>query len=393
MSERWEPWPALAQKLTRGQWIAAAAGAVLLLLSVIGAFWNPSEFFRSYLFGYMFWLGIALGSMALVMTQYLTAGAWGVVSRRTFEAASRTLPVLAVLFIPVIFGIPALYPWAHPDLVGSDEILHHRAPYMNTQMFILRACIYFAVWLTFMFLLNRWSRQEDEQASRQDRLEALSAPGLIVYVFTVTFSAVDWAESLFAHWYSTMWGFLFVGGQGLAAMCFGIIALSLLARVEPLSEAVRKSHLHDLGKLTLMFVMLYAYFAFSQLLIVWSGNLASEIPWYLPRWVGSWKWVGVLMALIEFFIPFALLLSRRLKRNWKTLSGIAALLLIARLVDLYWVVVPAFERNGLHLHWLQLSVPLALGCLWLAAFLWQLKARPLLPLGAPNLEEALQHGD
>ncbi len=376
-------------------WIgwALGIGGVLSLVSIIGAFFSPNEFFRSYLMGYLFWLGLALGSMAIVMLQYLTGGAWGVVTRRTFESATRTLPILAVLFIPLAMGIPVLYDWAHADLVRNDDVLQHRSPYMNPSMFVVRAAIYFTIWIGFMYLLNRWSAEQDEHGGLSERLAALSAPGLILYVFTVTFASVDWAESLETHWSSTMWGFLFVARQGLTAMAFGIIALALLSQRKPLAGSVKPAHFHDLGKLLLMFVMLWAYFAFSQLVIVWTGNLTDEIPWYLKRFATSWGWLGVLLIIFQFVIPFLLLLSRSLKRNPWLLSGVVALVLFMRFVDLMWIVMPGYYREGFRLHWLNLSVPIAMGGLWLAAFLWQLGKLPLLPLQAPNLQQALNHGE
>jgi hypothetical protein len=384
--------PELQQWVTRWQMPAVIGGAVLLLISIAGAFFNPAEFFSSYLFSYLFWVGLALGSMAIVMTQYLTGGAWGVMTRRPLESAMRTLPLLAVLFIPIGFGIPELYHWSHPDLVRHDDILQHRSGYMNTEWFIVRTIVYFVIWLTFAYFLDRWSRAEDEVGNQQSRLARLSAPGLILYVFTVSFSSVDWAESLADHWFSTMWGFLFVAGQGLVAMCFAILILAWLSRRKPLSEAVRPSHFHDLGKLLLMFLMLWAYFQFSQLLIVWSGNLSNEIPWYLPRFATNWRGIGIALIYAQFVVPFLLLLSRRLKRNAWTLCVVAAILVIMRFIDLFWIVMPELYGSGFHLHWLNFSVPLALGGIWIGTFLWQLKQRPLLPLQAPNLEEALQHG-
>lgn len=383
----------LDRELTRWQWPAVIGGVVLLAASVVGAFFNPDEFFSSYLFAYLFWLGLALGSMAIVMTQYLTGGAWGVVSRRPFESAMSTLPWLAVLFVPIAAGIPHLYHWSHADIVAHDDVLQHRSGYMNTEWFIVRAIVYFIIWLVFAYFLNRWSQAEDEIGNQQERLARLSAPGLIVYVFTVSFSSVDWAESLADHWFSTMWGFLFVAGQGLAAMCFGILILAILSRRKPLSEAVRPSHFHDLGKLLLMFLMLWAYFQFSQLLIVWSGNLSNEIPWYMPRFATTWRALGVALIWIQFVIPFLLLLSKPLKRNPWTLCVVVAILLIMRFVDLFWIVMPEVYSSGFQVHWLNFTVPIALGGIWLGIFLWELKKRPLLPLQAPNLEQALHHGE
>lgn len=385
--------PELKGSLDRWQRFAFGIGLLLVVISIIGAFFNPGQFFRSYLFGYLFWLGLSLGSMAIVMMQYLTGGAWGVVTRRTFESASRVLPLLALLFIPIAVGIPHLYGWSHSNVVHGDEAVAHRSPYMNVDFFLARAALYFSIWLVFAYLLNKWSAAEDERGGQQEKLERLSAPGLILYVFTVTFSTVDWAASLTNDWYSTMWGFLFVAGQGLLAMSFVILMMAVLRRYEPMSDTLQASHFQDLGKLLLMFVMLWAYFAFSQLLIVWSGNLTSEIPWYLPRWNSSWSWVGLTLICIQFLIPFLLLLSEALKRDPKAICGVVGLLIFARFVDLFWTVMPGTGQSGFEIHWLNISVPLALGGIWIGAFLWQIKRRPLLPLQAPNLEQALHHGE
>ncbi len=385
--------PELEVDLRRFLSLALAIGIGLSVISIIGAFFSPGDFFRSYLMGYLFWLGLALGSMGVVMMQYLTSGAWGVMTRRTLESATRTLPLLAVLFIPIAFGMPKLYDWAHSDLVRKEYVLQHRSSYMNPTMFIVRAVIYFAIWLVFAYFLNKWSREQDEHGGFEKRLAALSAGGLILYTFTVTFSSIDWAESLETDWYSTIWGFLFIARQGLTAFAFAIIAMALLSRREPLASRFKPAHLHDLGKLLLAFVMVWAYFAFSQLLIIWTGNLTDEIPWYLRRFATSWGWLGVALILFQFIVPFLLLLSRPLKRNVIALSCVVGLIIVMRFVDLTWIVMPGYYQRGLRIHWLNFSVPLAMGGLWIAFFLWQLKQRPLLPLQAPNLERALHHGE
>jgi len=382
----------LRHDLQRWRTPAIGAGIALLAISAIGAYFNPGEFFRSYLMGYLFWLGLALGSMALVMVQYLTGGAWGVITRRLLESAMRTLPLLALLFLPVIGGIPVLYGWSHTDVVRNDPVLQHRHLYMNPAMYIVRAVIYFAIWMLFAYFLNKWSRTEDRLGDQTRRLAALSAPGLIVYVFTMTFASIDWAESLVAHWFSTIWGFIFVVGQGLSAMAFVIVVVALLSKRQPLSEAVNTSHFHDLGKLLFMFVMLWGYMEFSQLLIVWSGNLTDEIPWFLPSFGTTWGWVGGALIAFQFVVPFLLLLSRDIKRNPKALCSVVGVIIVMRFVDLFWIVMPGFRMKGFAVNWMNFTVPLALGGLWIAVFLWQLGKDPLLPLGAPNLENALRHG-
>lgn len=385
--------PELARDLRRVFTPALGAGIVLGGISIIGGVFSPGDFFRSYLMGYLFWLGLTLGSMGIVMLQYLTAGAWGIMTRRTLESASRTLPLCALLFIPIAIGIPWLYDWAHSDLVKNEYVLRHRHIYMNPSMFIGRAIVYFVVWGIFMFFLNKWSLEQDERGGLERRLARLSAPGLLLYVFTITFATVDWAESLETNWFSTIWGFLFVAREGLAAFAFVIIAMALLSRREPLASRFKPAHLHDLGKLLLVFVMLWAYFAFSELVIVWSGNLTDEIPWYLHRFATSWGWLGVMLIVLEFIVPFLLLLSRPLKRNVTALCCVVGIIIVMRWVDLMWIVMPGYYQHGLRLTWMNFVVPASIGCLWIAVFVWQLKQRPLLPLQAPNLEKALQHGE
>lgn len=385
--------PELERDLRRVFRTVLGAGILLGIAGIIGGIYSPGDFFRSYLMGYLFWLGLTLGSMGIVMLQYLTAGAWGIMVRRALESASRTLPLCALLFIPIAAGIPWLYDWAHADLVRNEYVLRHRHIYMNPSMFIGRAIIYFIVWGTFMYFLNKWSLEQDEKGGLEKRLARLSAPGLLVYVFTITFAAVDWAESLENNWFSTIWGFLFVAREGLASFAFVIIVMALLSRREPLASRFKPAHLHDLGKLLLVFVMLWAYFEFSQLVVVWSGNLTDEIPWYLHRFATSWGWLGVMLIVLEFIVPFLMLLSRPLKRNVIALCCVVGLIIFMRWVDLMWIVMPTYYTRGFRITWMDFVVPASIGCLWTAVFVWQLQKRPLLPLQAPNLERALQHGE
>ena len=374
---------------------ALAVGIAGSLLAAGAAFAVPGPFFRAYLVGYLFWLGIALGCLSLLMIQHLHFGSWAVVIRRLLEAGARTLPLMAVLFLPILAGIPHLYEWSHADAVQADEILRAKAPYLNVSFFLIRAAVYFAVWLALSFALTRWSRQQDTQRGEEGptrRLRRLSGPGIALFVLTVTFASVDWVMSIEPHWYSTMYGALFLAGQALGALSFTIAVAVSLRRHEPLRSAVSNAHLHDLGKLLLAFVMVWAYFAFSQFLIIWAGNLPEEIPWYLKRLRGGWQWVGLLITLGQFVLPFVLLLSRRVKRDSKVLSRVALLVVGLRLVDLAWMVIPAFDDAVPIVLLLTVVSAAGIGGLWLAYFARLLAGRPLLPLGDPNLEEALLHG-
>jgi hypothetical protein len=367
------------------------AGAIGGLISLVGWWINPRQFFQSYLMAYMFVLGITLGCLALGMVHQLSGGAWGVVIRRPIGAASRVLPVLTVLFLPILFGMHDLYEWTHAEVVAGDKVLQHKQLYLNTPFFLVRAVVYFLVWNTLSFFLNAWSLEQDRTGDPliARRMQVLSAVGLLGYGTTVTFASFDWLMSLEPHWFSTIYGVLIMGGQGLSAMAFLIIAAGWLSRRPPLQSIIVPAHFHDLGNLTLAFVMLWAYFSFSQYLIIWSGNLPEEIAWYLHRLQGGWRLVALMLVVFHFVAPFALLLSRAVKRHAQTIVKVAFGILAARLVDLYWLIAPEFHRDGISLSWLDIVVPVSLSAIWLGCFVWQLRGRALLPVHDPQFDEAL----
>jgi hypothetical protein len=304
------------------------------------------------------------------------------------------LPFVAVLFLPIALGMKYLYKeWLEAPKTGEGALSHLQQSYLTTNAFLVRAVIYFAVWLALVILFDRWSRRQD--VDREDRalrrhIKMMAGPGIILYVFVMSFAAIDWVMSLSPHWASTIYGFLFVVGQLISAMSLMIAIVVLLSRSEPLAGVIQDRHLHDLGKLLLAFVMLWAYFGFSQLLIIWSGNLPEEISFYRTRLYGGWGVVAVIVLVFHFFVPFFLLLSRDLKRNARLLPKVAIWLIFMRLVDLFWLTRPEFTSNAMP-NWLDLAAPLALGGLWLYFFAFNLKRQPLLPLGDPKLEEAIEH--
>ena len=371
---------------------ALTVGILGLALLMFGASASPAQFFRSYLVGYLFALGVTLGCLGLLMLQHLTGGHWGVMIRRPLESATRTLPLLAVLFVPLGFGLRQLYAWTGPM---EKPLSRFQMSYLTIPGFLTRAAIYFAIWILLMLLLNSWSLQQDARPERalRRKLQMLSGPGIVLYVFTMTFAAVDWVMSLSPHWSSTIYGFLFVGGQAVSAMALMIAVAVLLAQSEPMSGILQPRHLHDLGKLLLAFVMLWAYFAFSQLLIIWAGNLPEEIPFYVKRLRGGWGALGVLILLFHFTLPFFLLLSRDLKRSARLLPRLAIAVIFMRLVDLFWMTTPEFSPDAFRVHWMDVAAPAGIGGIWLAYFAWQLKGRPLLPLGDPELAEAIERGE
>ena len=366
---------------------AGLAFAGLICLVVRG---ERTQFFQSYLTAYMFCLGITLGCLALGMVHQLSGGAWGVVLRRPIGAAARVLPVLTLLFLPIVAGMSRLYIWTHADVVASDEALRHKQLYLNVPFFIVRAAIYFTVWNTISYLLNRWSLEQDRTGDPRiaKRMQRLSAGGLVAYGLTITFASFDWLMSLEPGWYSTIYGVLVIGGQGLSAIAFLILAIVWLSRRPPLDAIIGADHLHDAGNLALAFVMLWAYFAFSQYLIIWSGNLPREISWYQHRVQTGWRAVAVLLVVFHFAVPFAVLLSRTVKREATLLARVAIAILIARLVDVFWLVAPEFHHD-VAVSWLDVELPLSMAALWLGCFIWQLRGRAILPVYDPEFDETL----
>jgi hypothetical protein len=381
----------LIPELARHQRRLLVAGGIGAAISLLGLILDPRQFLQSYLMTYMLLLGATLGSLALGMIHQLSGGAWGVVTRRIFGAASRVLPVLTALFLPLALGVHTLYEWTHEDVVAADPILQGKALYLNTPFFLARAAVYFLAWNAIAYFLNRWSLEQDRSADPRiaRRMQRLSGGGLVVYVLTVTFASFDWVMSLDPHWFSTIYGVLFVGGQGLTALAFMIIALAWLSRREPLNTIVVPGHFHDLGNLMLAFVMLWAYFSFSQYLIIYSANLPEEITWYTRRLFTGWRFIGVALVVFHFAVPFLILLSRAVKRNPQLLVKVAAGVIVVRLIDLFWLIAPEFHHDGFTVSWLDVLLPLSLGSVWLGCFVWQLRGRPLLALHDPQFDEAL----
>jgi hypothetical protein len=377
----------------RAQTIALAVGGVGLVLSLVGLATNPDQFYRSYLMGYLFWVGLALGGLPLMMIHHLTGGAWGLVIRRPLEAATRTLPLMILLFVPLLFGMHSLYVWARPEVVAADELLRHKAPYLNRTFWLMRTAVYFAIWLGLALRFSSWSREQDRtgDVALARKMQMLSGPGIVFYFLAVTFAAIDWVMSLDPHWYSSIFGPLIAAGQALNAFAFVIVAVAVLSRYQPIAGVIRPDIFHDLGKLLLAFVMVWAYFSFSQFLITWAGNLPEEIRWYLEHSHGGWMALGFAIIVFHFFVPFLLLLSRDLKRKGNVLAVVACGIVLMRFIEIFWTVTPIFHPQGVTIHWLDLAAPAAIGGLWLWTFLGQLKSQPLLPLHDPYMEEAFEH--
>lgn len=374
--------------------VALVIGVVGIILCALEWFRDPTQFFRSYMLGYLFWIAITLGCWAIVMLHHQVNGKWGFLLRRPLESGMRNLfPLMVVLFIPFFFGLPRLYHWAHPE--GAKALGAFTNAYLTTPFWVVRTVIYFAIWLVFIFLLGKWSVDQDRTADPRlmGRMKMLSGPGLVLYGFTVTFAVVDWVMSLEPGFFSTIYGLIFMILPALAAMALVTIVAMLLSKYDPISNLITPLDFNDFGNLMLVFVMLWAYLSFDQFLIIWAGNLQDEIPWYTSRAFGGWGGIALVLVVFHFAVPFVLLLSRDVKRRMKLLSCVAGLLLIVTWFDLYWLVTPSFYPSKPVLHWMDVVAPIAIGGLWVWRFTVRLKRRPLLPLHDPRFEGVYSHAE
>ena len=378
-------------ELARHQRTLLLAGALGAVVSIGGALLNFTQFMQSYLMAYMLCLGVTLGSLALGMVHQLSGGAWGVVIRRPLEAAVSTIPAMAVLFIPIALGMHSLYEWTHEGAL-NDPVIAAKAPYLNTGFFLARAVFYFAIWIGLGQLLLTWSKEQDRTGdpSLTRKLSMLSGGGLVAYALTVNFSVTDWLMSTNPHWFTTMWGPLFMVGQGLAALALMINVLVFLMGSAPMDRVLTANHFHDLGKLLFAFLMLWAYLSFSQFLIVYSANLSEEIPHYIARSQGGYQYITIVLIVLHFIVPYSLLLSRDVKRGITRLRAIAAWLILMRIVDYYWQVAPEFNQT-LSLSVVDIGLPIALGGIFFTLYALRLKSMPLLPVQDAGLEKALTH--
>jgi len=378
--------------LSRMQSTALMVAVVGLVGAAVAFFTSRDYFFQSWLIGFIFCLGLTLGSLGLLMLQHLSGGQWGYVGRRIFESAAGTLPLVALFFIPILFAMPELFKWAQPDLVANDVILQAKAPYLNIKFFIIRAVIYFAFWMACVWLLNTWSAAQDRAELATEpagvvRFRTLSAPGILFLVLTITFAVTDWVMSLDPHWFSTIFGLMFTAGFGLSGLALATVVLSTVGPSGALAGHLAPRHFHDYGKLLLAFTMLWAYLNFSQFLIVWSGNLPEEIPWYIERMRGGWGVISIALIVGHFFVPFLLLLSQSLKKS-RWLPRLAIFILAMRLLDTIFLIGPSWEHHGFPIHWSNIAVPAGLLGVWLFLFTRNLQQRALMPLNDPHLKEA-----
>jgi hypothetical protein len=401
---------------------ALAVAAVFALLTLLFAFTSEgrNHILRAYLMGYMTCFNFAGGALALLMLQYVTGGKWGLLLRRPMEAMTRTLPLVALMLVPILAPRIGghLYQWVrYPDAASTNNaylnhlITHEQAltadfkrPMLNPHALSVESCIIFAVLLLFMFLLNKWSLDRDADPMRgtqasyerwRTRFENLSGPGILLYVILLTLAAIVWIKSLDVTWYSSIWGLQFLVAQGYAVLALSILSVILLSRYQPMKTLLRATEQHDLGKFLFAFVMLNIYLCFAEFLIIWSGNLPDEIPWYLNRIHGGWWTICTLDFVCHWLIPFCLLLSRDLKRSKRRMIWITCFMIFARLIDMFWLIEPNFADSAGNLHLgggmlAYVTVPVALLALWSAYYITQLRARPLISTNDPHLEELLE---
>ena len=374
---------------------ALIVGVVFTVLLVIGGFIDRQQFFHAYLVGFILWIGITLGSLALLMLQHLTGGAWGLVIRRVLEASTRTLPLMVILFLPIVFGLKQIYPWTNPSFMDTPA-LQQKAKYLNPSFFMIRAAIYFVLWSLLALLLNWLSLKQDRTADKtiRKRFQMVSGPGLGLLIISITFASVDWVMSLEPKWTSTIFGLIFVASWSLSALAFTIVVMSWLRKRDPMNRVAQTPHFHDWGNLLMALVMLWMYFAFSQYLIIWSGNMPEETVWYVARTHDGWGVIAIAIVILQFVFPFMTLLSRAAKKSSERLASLAVLILVMRFVDAVWLIEPAFNPERFHVSWMDAAAPLAIGGLWVATFAWQLQKRALVPINDPQLEQALEpaHG-
>ena len=379
---------ALAQ-IDAGQKRSLAIGfaglVAFLVVGVVTRGEGGGLFWHAYLLGFVFWTAVAVGSLGVLMIHHMTGGWWGYPMRRIFEASARTLPLLVVLFLPLVFFMSHIWgQWMNPD--PNDASLMMKVWYLNTHGFIVRAVVYFAIWLLLAFRLTGISAREESTGdpTLAHKMEATSAPGLVIGAATVTVAAVDWVMSLQPHWFSTIFGFLFIVIFLLAGYSFSILVFRRLAVNEPLRDALEPSRYLDVGNLLLAFTILWTYLSFSQFLIIWAGNLKDEIPFYTVRTEGGWGVIAALLLIFHFFVPFFMLLMRGIKRRLPRLAKVALIQFTLTILDLYWLIVPSYQSGPRFADLGMLFAVIGFGGIWIGFFLMQLKRLPLLPAHDPR---------
>jgi hypothetical protein len=388
------PTNTLGPQLDRIQRNALVIGVIAFAITLVGLFLNAQHFWQSYLYGYIAISALAIGSLGIFLLHNVVGGNWGVAIRRFIESGLQTLPMFALLVIPILFATGSLYKWTDATYRAEHFAVGHKAVYMNVPFFVGRTIFYFAVWLFLGWRILGMANEHDRTGDPAlfKKIKGRSAPALLVFVLTTTYAFIDWIMSLEPDWYSTIYGWLFTVGEVLLTFAFMIALLVLFSKHEPFASFVKTQHYHDLGNLMLAFTMLWAYMGLAQFLIIYAENLPDEIPWYIRRFSGGWGYLGWFISIFHFCVPFLLLLMRFVKKNPQRLRALAIWIICVRMLDIFWFVVPAFRQRGLEVYWTDLTALIGMGGIWLAYFIFNLKKRPMLVPNDPRNTYSVRGG-
>jgi hypothetical protein len=373
---------------------AIGIGGIALAISVVGAMTSPKAFFAAWLVAFLFWLGMALGSTALLMMQYITGGRWGAAIRRPLEAAASNVPLMALAFIPLALGFKYLYPWADPDQVAASPVLQHKSVYLTPTLVIARAVVFFGIWSFLSTRLVALSRESDTQGwgeSRASRISVISHAGILLWGVSMSLAAVDWAMSLEPLWFSHIYPLMFTGAQILGAMTLAIQVSARVADHKPVTTVLSSGRFHDIGKLLLAFTMIWAYFQLSQYIIMWGANLPEEVEWYVVRNEHGYEYLTLFLFLFHFVVPFSLLLSQTRKQKPMSIAAVATLIFLMRYVDIFWWITPSIYKDHFFISPLHLTTWLGIGGIWMWRYIGTLSAHPVIAVHDPVVEAELEH--
>jgi hypothetical protein len=379
---------------SRAQVAALVIGALGVIASLVIAFTGSGTFFQSYLFSFMFWTGLSLGCLMLIAVIHMAGGSWGALILRPLEAGVAVFPLMALLFIPLLFGLHSLYPWTDADYVATHALVSAKSSYMNLPFFIIRNILYFAIWIWGALVFLRGGNRQDAEPAESGhiafRLRRTGPLWIFIYVMSMTFAGSDWGMSLTPEWFSGIYSVILMAGQVISSMAFIIAIIVLLALVSPrVNQLLTPKRLQDLGNFLMASMMFWAYVHVSQLMIIWSNNTTETSSFYVARLNGAWEGVAIALTVFGFFAPFAILFSRWVKQKRLALVTVAVWAILMRFLDLYWIIIPSFDRTGAQFQLTDLLLLVGLGGLWLAVYLRTLGSRPIVPLHDPRLPEGV----
>ena len=373
--------------------IALTVGIVGLAASAVGYFQDSHQFYFSYLVAFFFWMTVALGALFFNLLHHLTRASWSTVLRKLTESMMSTIPFMFVMMIPVLLGMHELYHWTHEDVLATDIILQNKAAYLNIPFFIIRVVFYFAVWSIMTLILTKNSAKQDikHEDSILARMRKYSAPGMMLFAFTITFAAFDWLMSLEPHWFSTIFGVYIFCGTFISMLAFTIIMVRYQNIKGAFDGIVTVEHRHTLGKLLFAFTIMWAYMGFSQYLLIWYANMPEETFWYLQRWEGSWRTLSIILPIAHFGLPFVALIPQAAKRSGNWLLMMAFYMLLMRYMDLYWIAMPTHSPDGIHYSWIDISTMAGIGGIFIWLFWRKYTSGAAVPVNDPGLKVSMEH--